>query len=164
MLYHAGDNDLRGLQSAVDFSISDLQDLYKQKLISSLVVIGHSGVIVAIPVHLATGIPVVIVRKQIDECHAWQTIINLREIGTKPMFFDDLIDSGATKETVADAVKAETGEVIVGSYEYQHRKIRWDSAYPPFMTWTEIEERCDVCYRHPCDCHVDHGFGLDSCD
>ncbi len=122
MIYHGWKSeewdergDLHGLQREIDRVIAALEP--KKKSFDSIVVMGMSGVIVGVPVSLALDKPLVIVRKNTEDCHSTQRLINKSEIGKKALFLDDFVSNGSTRQRVCLAV-AELGARVVAQSEY----------------------------------------------
>jgi len=122
VLYHNGHNDLNKLAETVEAVSTRLAREYKLGRFDTMIVIGNSGVIVGVPVHLNTGIPLVIVRKDWKDSHSYSSVINPDDLGDRLLFLDDLIDRGNTAKRVMQTLH-DSGyhdSEITAIYQYQH--------------------------------------------
>lgn len=93
MIYH-GDYSLDDLAVVVGWCTDALRP--KRRDFDSIVVCGMSGVVVGSPVALATGKPLVIVRKDGDKHHGMNSAVNFDRIGERWIWLDDFVSTGDT--------------------------------------------------------------------
>lgn len=120
MIYHArnedtcGDpNNLEGYGDDVKRTIRALQS--RRDEFDAIIVTGMSGVLVGGPVTLATGIPLMILRKATDDCHAYTKTINESAIqeGTRVLFLDDFVSMGETRARCNEFVERRGGKMVL---------------------------------------------------
>lgn len=152
MIHHHRDASAQ-YQPTLDDLAEDVQRavaclLTRKTQFDGLVVQGMSGVIPGVPVSLATGLPLVVIRKDGDSTHDDRHInFHLVEPGTRWVFLDDFIASGNTRERVVEAIQEGGGEVVA---QYMCREEEF-SPIPEYVT------RKVVTYDPeppPCDCPV----------
>jgi hypothetical protein len=131
------DYSLDNLAVTVRTTCAHLRDYATE--FDSLAVQGMSGVLVGSPVALRLRKPLVIVRKENDNRHASEDIINYGRVGAAWLFLDDFIDSGATQRRVYDALLLYTGTNYprwAGSYCYSEDELTLTTAettLPPYV-------------------------------
>jgi len=137
MIYHRNietngyEPDLHGLEYEVT-AAAEVLAAHRQSF-DFIAVTGMSGVIPAIPLSLATGIPVAILRKPTEDCHhigMSDTIDNwinghvVRE-GQRGLFFDDFVSAGDTRRRIIEACERK-GATCQMQYTTREAEIRWD--------------------------------------
>lgn len=130
MIYHSGTGgygnqyNLDGLAQEIERTVAGLRG-YREGF-DGLVVQGLSGIIPAVPVSLALNVPLFIVRKESDDCHAYTRYINADKVkpGSRWVFLDDFISTGSTLRRVLGAVRDLHG-TIVASYETREHELTW---------------------------------------
>jgi adenine/guanine phosphoribosyltransferase-like PRPP-binding protein len=93
------------LSELVDYFAIEINKDKEELDINSIAVIGVSGCVIGGALSLATGLPLIIVRKKDEKTHSFEGELNEVEyISTldyaKYIFVDDVIDSGSTVERV----------------------------------------------------------------
>lgn len=89
----------------------------------SIVVRGMSGVVVGAPVALKLKKPLVVVRKDTDSDNHTKhrgregKVLNLRNMGERVCFLDDLISTGRTKMAVHEAIQPDARIAVIYTYE-----------------------------------------------
>ena len=118
MIYHGSkDNDLSELPEVVRQTIDYLMP-HKRKF-DSIAVMGISGEIVGIPVALALGKPIVIIRKEGIQSHSYGLpIVNVRNVGKRCLFIDDFIAGGKTIRRVISVIEDGTKAKVVNAFLY----------------------------------------------
>lgn len=138
MIYHTtrgdyGDPyDLDDLAETVDRAVQDIKPHLSD--FDSIVVTGMSGVIVGVPVSLALGVPLVVLRKVSDDTHAFQRTINEGRLGERALFLDDFISGGTTRTRVKQFVTAQ-GATLVADYLYRDREYHQVPGGKPTPSW-----------------------------
>jgi len=121
MIYHGNFGKLDDLPETIGIVVKRLEP--QKNDFDSIVCMGMSGVIVAIPVALALDKPFVIVRKEGESYHHDEAddrgIVNKKRIGRRTLFLDDFSSAGITYNTVGKAVNDFTNARIVGQYYYR---------------------------------------------
>jgi adenine/guanine phosphoribosyltransferase-like PRPP-binding protein len=86
-----------------------------------------SGQCVGFPLALRLKVPIAVLRKQGEDCHALQgTLINRQAVtGKRVLFVDDFIATGETRDRCREAVATAGGE-LVGSFTYRRGKFSLD--------------------------------------
>jgi hypothetical protein len=113
---------LDDLAVTVERSVQDLSP--HQHSFTSIVTSGVSGLVVASPVAVYMGMPLVIVREgNTPKCwHASETE-GVAHIGAHPLFLDDHIHLGRTFEAALHKLaRAMPSAHVVATYEYAERK------------------------------------------
>lgn len=138
MIYHGG-GGLDDLPRYIEQACAALRPV--RESFDSIVCQGMSGVIVGVPVSLKLGAPLVIVRKDDDECHSNDKFIGLSALGTRCLFLDDFIGCGTTRRRVENRI-ADHQARLVGDYLYRDGvlEIR-ESDRPPLPK--DIEKTLD---------------------
>jgi adenine/guanine phosphoribosyltransferase-like PRPP-binding protein len=98
----------------------------------SIAVTGTSGLVVGSPISLALRKPLVIVRKPSDMdrmCIHSSEVENARRAGSRVLFLDDQVSTGASMARVGDALERATHGRIVAAYltdgdRYRHENER----------------------------------------
>lgn len=110
-------NHLDDLAIVVDKTVKALRP--RKRKFNCIVVRGMSGALVGSPVSIALKLPLCVVRKPNDDAHSsYRGLIGAPD--TRPLFLDDFISSGATKE----AAQAKIPFPFVATYEYDDDKWR----------------------------------------
>lgn len=126
MIYHRNSGDgyvpnLDGLQDEIDTAVHMLKDA----TFDGIVVRGMSGVVPGVPVALALGKPLAILRKPDEDRHAHEAWINESKITPDStwLFLDDFVSGGSTREAVVSAI-ASKGARVVSQYMTRDCEIR----------------------------------------
>jgi adenine/guanine phosphoribosyltransferase-like PRPP-binding protein len=117
-LIYSGYKGLSDLEQVVSRTARALE-AHRERF-DSIVVTGMSGVVVGAPVAVATGIPLVIVRKKSDQHHNHDggEIVNVDAIGASYLFLDDFKSTGATLRRVRGVIHYHDGARYAGAYYY----------------------------------------------
>lgn len=122
MIHSTCEAGLSDLASTVDRSVASL----RQRLddFDSIASQGTSGLIVASPVALALGKPLIVVRKDIElgagqRCIHSSAVENSQNTGSRILFLDDHVDRGRTLEDVAAKVRDHSRGMIIAVYQYE---------------------------------------------
>jgi len=138
-MIHAGTHDLTDLAQTVQRAVQDLRPYADQ--FDSIVTSGTSGLVVASPVALALGKPLVIVRKEDDGPRCWHAhdVENAEHAGRRTLFLDDEVQRGRTLTHVKRQLARNTNATVVARYEYTERQINWERSNEyaqPTRGWT----------------------------
>jgi adenine/guanine phosphoribosyltransferase-like PRPP-binding protein len=159
MIYHTKDSFYGG----DSYSLNDLDhevevaarvlDAHRAEF-DGIAVRGMSGVIAGTGVSLITGIPMLVIRKSTEDCHAWSDLINgnLLVPGSRWIFFDDFVCEGDTRTAVTARIAEERGRVVGQYMTREHRltlgdTLVTDGGVPKSQTklfyWCQIDGACD---------------------
>jgi len=140
VIYHRGnssptDYNLDGLDVEVARAYSDLKP--HRDAFDGLVVRGMSGVIPGVPLSLRLNCQLLVVRKDTDDCHAHDQLINRKYLvpGSRWLFLDDFISSGSTLRRVADVIFGAQAR-LVGNYMTQDFRLDLNEHHPPYAAQT----------------------------
>jgi orotate phosphoribosyltransferase len=129
IMVYGGKNGMADLREVVQHTVRDLMPHLSK--FDSIAATGTSGLVVAAPVSVLTGIPLVVVRKKHDQSHSGRILENPAEMGKRVLFLDDFISTGRTRAWVTYNVRLEKGHVV-GQYTYYSEgrgELKWlDSA------------------------------------
>ena len=124
-MIYGGKNGMADLSQVVMQTVEALQP-YLDKF-DSIAASGTSGLVVAAPVSVLTGIPLVIVRRKNDGSHSGRTLENPADMGKRVLFLDDFVSMGRTRAWVTHNVRAHKADVV-GQYMYyssDRGELRW---------------------------------------
>jgi adenine/guanine phosphoribosyltransferase-like PRPP-binding protein len=118
MIYHDGYCDFKGLEKTVRKTCKILREHRDE--FDVLIVQGVSGQAVGFPVALRLRVPLVVLRKNNEDCHSTPGEMINRSVvrGARVLFLDDFISSGSTRDRCLRAVR-ESGGQLVGSCTYR---------------------------------------------
>ncbi len=107
--------------------LDDFKDATWGQKFDTLIGTGLSGALVVPTLARALGLKWAIIRKPNDGSHTMAKFEG--EIGSRWMFVDDFVSSGATRDRVRDAVEEISAEyrqltTYVGTYEYERSRFR----------------------------------------
>lgn len=122
MIHSTCELGLSDLPAMVDRSVASLRRRLDD--FDSIASQGTSGLIVASPVALTLGKPLIVVRKDIElgagqRCIHSSTVENSQHTGSRVLFLDDHVDRGRTLEDVAAKVRDHSRGMIVAVYQYE---------------------------------------------
>lgn len=137
-------------KAIVETTVNNLTLARKEYPFTSIVCSGTSGLIIAGPVAIQMGIPLVIIRRDISEDkpgngHVWQY-----SAGAAPLFIDDHIAGGNTFSRCFHALhypnryQPEKSSGIKIAYVYEYNPMPWGRGNPPGMTVHPVAEHAKV--------------------
>src|ERR1700722_894707 len=108
----------KGLTDIREITEKTAQDLrYRQ--FDSIVAQGVSGLVIASPVSLMLGKPLVVVRKDNDRtCYHVSPVENAQNAGGSYLFLDDYVGEGKTWNQVRRMMSQYTDASYAGTYEF----------------------------------------------
>lgn len=122
MIHYDQEKGLSDLAETVSRAVADLRG----KPFDSVVAEGVSGLIVASPVALALGKPLVVVRKDSDlvrACYHVSPVENAQNAGRSYLFLDDYVGEGKVYRHVRRRMNDFTRSAYAGTYEFRYRSF-----------------------------------------
>ena len=118
MIHYDNHKGLSDLREIVERTAQDL----KFRQFDSIVATGVSGLVVASPVSLMLGKPLVVVRKDNDRtCWHVSPVENAQNAGRSYLFMDDYVGEGKTYDHVREMMRDATSAAYTGTYEFMYK-------------------------------------------
>jgi adenine/guanine phosphoribosyltransferase-like PRPP-binding protein len=120
MIHYDNSRGLSDLREIVQRTARDLEGLS----FDSIVATGVSGLVVASPVSLMLGKPLVVVRKDNDRtCWHVSPVENAQHAGRSYLFLDDYAGEGKTYDHVRSMMRSATSAKYTGTYEFMYKSF-----------------------------------------